>query len=50
MNTPKPCDTCRNLYFNCLYKDIETYMAECKLGNEMGNKGCPDYLNWKETD
>lgn len=50
MNTPEPCDTCKHLYYDPLYEDDPDCLIECKLGNEMGNKDCPDYLNWKETD
>lgn len=43
MNTPEPCDTCKNLYYDCLYKDDESYSAECKEQHIMGVSDCKWY-------
>lgn len=43
MNTPKPCNTCKNLYWDCMCEDDPSYDAECKLDLEMGNKKCKEY-------
>ena len=48
MNTPKPCDTCENLYYDCVAKDDPSYMAECKLGLPLGFMNCPKYDKYKE--
>lgn len=42
MNTPKPCDSCTYLYYDCIQKDNPGYKAECKKGNEM-KSDCKDY-------
>lgn len=38
MNTPEPCDKCKNLYYDPLLKDNPLHVAICKLGLEMVNK------------
>ena len=43
MNTPKPCDTCRNLYVDAMSKDNPTYQAECKLKIPLGEMNCNKY-------
>jgi len=48
MNTPKPCDICKHLYYDALSKDDPFYMAECKLNMTMGNIDCKHYLNYEE--
>ena len=52
MNTPKPCDTCKYLYYDAFSKDDPSYSAECKKGHNLG-KNCLDYKYYgkkKETD
>ena len=48
MNTPKPCDSCKNLYYDCLQEDDVYYTAECSLGLELGNITCSKYEHYKE--
>jgi len=43
MNTPIPCNTCINLYFDCMCEDDPTYCAECKLNLTLGDKKCKNY-------
>jgi hypothetical protein len=45
MNTPHPCDTCDNLYWDCMQEDDPFYFAECKLELQLGNKNCPQHPN-----
>ena len=48
-NTPPPCDSCVNVYYDAMTKDRPDYDAECKIpDNEKnwGNKDCPYYLHW----
>jgi hypothetical protein len=42
MNTPKPCDTCKYLYYDPQYEDDPAYIVECKLMMhlKMGNEKC----------
>lgn len=47
MNTPKPCDTCDNLYSDCMSEDNPFYETECKLNFELGNINCPHYKKYK---
>jgi len=46
MNTPRPCDDCENLYYECMQEDDPDYLAECKLGLELGDVNCPAYEKW----
>lgn len=48
MNTPKPCDTCANLYHDCMCEDDPGYEAECKLALPLGFMECPKYNKYKE--
>lgn len=48
MNTPKPCDTCKNLYWDCLQEDNPFYTAECKRNLQMGNKKCKEYKEYNK--
>jgi hypothetical protein len=48
MNTPKPCDTCRHLYWDVFSEEDPSYLAECTLDKEMGNLDCRNYNPWKE--
>lgn len=43
MNTPKPCDTCKHLYWDVLREEDPTDSGECKRGLWMGNLKCPEY-------
>jgi len=43
MNTPKPCDTCENLYYNCLLEDDPNDISECKFDLPLGNRKCKKY-------
>ena len=43
MNTPKPCDTCKQLYVDAMQKDNPLCMAECKLGLPLDIEDCPFY-------
>ena len=43
MNTPKPCDTCKNLYWDVMSEDDPCSMAECKYGMPMGDMFCKGY-------
>ena len=47
MNTPKPCDSCENLYYSCMSKDNPADEAECKLEKPMGMKDCKLYKKYK---
>jgi hypothetical protein len=54
MNTPKPCDSCKNLYWNCTTEDDPSDMAECKYEMPMGDMFCKGYQKdkgheWKQT-
>ena len=49
-NTPKPCDSCKHLYYDCMQKDNPAYDAECKYNCEMGNKDCESYTKWIDKD
>ena len=42
-NTPEPCDTCKRLYADALYKNDPSYDAECKLGLLKGKMDCTKY-------
>jgi hypothetical protein len=46
MNTPKPCDTCKHLYWDCMCEDQEDYVAECKLDHYRDLHLCPDYEHY----
>ncbi len=48
MNTPKPCDTCKFLYWDCMHEDDPSYSAECMGYLELGKIDCPRYKNWQE--
>jgi hypothetical protein len=48
MNTPPPCNSCANLYVNCLHKNDPNYLAECKKGHELGDE-CEDYEYWQSV-
>ena len=49
MNTPYPCYDCDNLYWNVLYEDDPSYMAECMLGLEMGDEECGELSTQQEV-
>jgi hypothetical protein len=46
MNTPKPCDTCANLYYDAMAKDDPNYSSDCKLNLKCGNLACSKYALW----
>ena len=46
MNTPRPCDDCEYLYYDCMCKDDPDCLVECKLGLELGDDQCPAYEKW----
>ena len=46
MNTPRPCDDCENLYYDCMCKDDPDCFVECKLGLDLGDVDCPAYKKW----
>jgi hypothetical protein len=45
MNTPKPCDTCKNLYYDVMQRENPDYMAECMMFSIgavwFGKEDCP---------
>ena len=40
MNTPKPCDECKYLYYNAMTKDDPSDCASCKLGHPFPQTSC----------
>jgi len=50
MNTPEPCDVCKNLYFDAMNKNNPSYVAECKKGLEMGNKKCESFEHYRSQE
>jgi len=46
-NTPEPCSSCGNLYYNVLQEDNPAYDSECTKHMKMGKKNCKSYINWK---
>lgn len=48
MNTPKPCDSCLNLYYDAMQKDNPKYLSECKKKLELGKLNCKEYKHYKE--
>jgi len=50
MNTPKPCNECNNLYFDCLQEDDPSYTCECKLGLPIGEKTCKSFEKLNENE
>lgn len=49
MNTPTPCDKCQYLYYNVIYKEDPSHLAEGKLALIIGNINCESFKHWKET-
>jgi hypothetical protein len=43
MNTPDPCCTCEELYYDAMKKNDPSYCSECKLGLPMGLADCRKY-------
>lgn len=50
MNTPFPCYKCCHLYVDCMQEDNPSYMAECKLGLQMGDSKCDYFSRWEEKE
>lgn len=49
MNTPFPCNLCVHLYYDCMVEDDPDYMAECKLGRDLGDTMCTKFKHWHKT-
>jgi len=50
VNTPEPCDECRNLFFgDFLEEDKKTREVVCRLDLELGKPGCPRFDLVKQT-
>lgn len=47
MNTPKPCDECKHLYYDAMSKDTPDGYIDCKKGDEIGTKDCEDFAHYK---
>lgn len=43
MNTPKPCDTCKHLYWDVMTEEDPSSSAECWKDLLMGDLECKEY-------
>lgn len=48
MNTPKPCDTCKFLYYDCLFEDDSNYDSECTKGLSPKDEKCKGHVHYDE--
>ena len=49
MNTPEPFDSCQNLYYDAMSKDMVDGYIDCKEGLEIGNKDCKKYKKYDNS-
>lgn len=50
MDTPEPCNECRNLYFGNLLEDKETREEVCRFDFELGKAECSHFEQGKFTE
>ena len=48
MDISSLCSNCTHLYYDCTRSEDPTYVSECKLDLEVGNKDCSQWRWWED--